>query len=66
MKTTIQQAMSELLKSLGFNAMSADVLNETDIERPQKYARVIVKNSPASMQNIVAQKLTVALKEVQS
>ena len=47
MKTnTIQEAMSAVLKSLGFDAMAAGVINENDGERLGKYARVIIRNSP--------------------
>ena len=40
--------MSEILKSLGFEAMAKQVIGETNSERLTKYARVIIKNSPAS------------------
>lgn len=43
----ITTGMSALLKALGFDAMAKDVIGETDTERLTKYARVIVKNSPA-------------------
>jgi Ni2+-binding GTPase involved in maturation of urease and hydrogenase len=45
---TIQDALSELLDALGFAAMAADVITETDQERLRKYARIIVKQSPQS------------------
>jgi len=49
MKTnTIQEAMSEVLGSLGFDAMAAGVVSETDGDRLGKYARVIIRNSPQS------------------
>ena len=47
----ITEAMSAILKSLGFEAMAKQVVGETDSERLTKYARVIVKNSPASVRD---------------
>lgn len=41
---TEQQAMSLMLKALGFDAMSAAVMTESDEERLARYARVILKN----------------------
>lgn len=49
-KPTIQEAMSELLAALGFEAMAADVKGEFDNSRLGRYARVIVKNSPRDKQ----------------
>ena len=46
MNSTIQDAMSELLGSLGFDAMARDVRTEQDVERLRQYARIIVKQSP--------------------
>jgi len=43
---TIQTALSELLTALGFTQMAADVVSETDHQRLQRYARVIVKATP--------------------
>ena len=40
--------MSAILASLGFEAMSREVIGETDGERLGRYARVIVRNSPQS------------------
>jgi arginyl-tRNA synthetase len=44
-----QEAMSLLLKALGFDAMAAGVATESDPERLAKYAKVIVKNSKPAM-----------------
>jgi len=55
---TIQQAMSEVLKALGFSQMAKDVLKCEDAETLKRYAQVCVKNSPqshkASMQATLA------------
>lgn len=48
MTSTINTALSALLAALGFAQMAADVKTETCTERLAKYARVIVKNSPAA------------------
>jgi len=42
---TIQDAMSELLAALGFDAMAREVKAEQDVERLRQYARIIVKQS---------------------
>ena len=47
-KENITEGMSAILKSLGFEAMAKQAVGETDPERLTKYARVIVKNSPAA------------------
>lgn len=44
---TINTALSALLLALGFNAMAEQVKTERDAERLARYARVIVRNSPA-------------------
>lgn len=49
MNNTIQQAMSELLKSLGFGTMAEDVKSEQRPEVLRKYAAIIIKNSPAEI-----------------
>ena len=41
----VQMGMSVVLVALGFEAMAAAVQFETDNERLQKYARVILKNT---------------------
>lgn len=46
---TKQQAISELLAALGFEAMARDVLNENDAERLSRYARIVIKNSPQAV-----------------
>ena len=45
---TIQSAMSELLRALGFDQMAKDVLAAEDSDREllRRYAHVIVKNAP--------------------
>ncbi len=48
---TIQDAMSALLLALGFDAMAEGVKTEQDTERLTKYAKVILKQSPASMRD---------------
>ena len=42
----LQRALSDLLAALGFEAMAADALGETEHERLCRYARVILKASP--------------------
>lgn len=44
---TMQDAMSALLLALGFNTMASEVKTETDRDRLSRYARIIVKQSPA-------------------
>lgn len=46
MTKTIPEALSELLASLGFDAMARDVLTD-DRKRWNIYARVILKNASA-------------------
>ncbi len=45
---TIQDAMSALLLALGFDAMAREVKTETEHDRLARYARIIVKQSPAA------------------
>ena len=45
MTPTIQDAMSEMLDAMGFEAMAREVKGETETDILRKYARVIVKNS---------------------
>lgn len=54
-----QDALSALLKALGFEQMAADVTTEEDDERIQRYARVIVKNTPVPHRQDVRDKLTI-------
>lgn len=42
----ITTGMSAMLASLGFEAMSREVIGEQDNERLARYARVIIRNSP--------------------
>lgn len=42
---TIQDAMSELLSALGFDAMAREVKTEQELDRLRTYARIIVKNT---------------------
>ena len=42
----IQDAMSELLGAIGFEAMAREVKTEEELSRLQQYARIIVKNAP--------------------
>jgi len=42
----IQDALSELLAALGFDAMAREVKTEEDLQRLRYYARIIVKQSP--------------------
>lgn len=42
----LTDAMSAMLKALGFEAMAKEIIGESDTERLTKYARVIIKNSP--------------------
>ena len=42
----ITTGMSAILAALGFEAMSQNVIGESDGERLGKYARVIIRNSP--------------------
>jgi hypothetical protein len=44
---TINTALSSLLSALGFAQMAKDVVKETEPERLSRYARVVIKNSPA-------------------
>ena len=43
---TTQDALSALLKALGFGQMSKDVCTEQNHETLGRYARIIIKNSP--------------------
>ena len=43
----IQDAMSELLDSMGFSRMAKEVRLEEELDTLRKYARMIVKNCPA-------------------
>jgi len=45
----IQDAMSELLAALGFEAMAREVKSEEELDRLRQYARIIVKQSPANL-----------------
>jgi len=47
-RPTVQDAMSELLLALGFDAMAREVKTETEHDRLCRYARIIVKQSPES------------------
>jgi hypothetical protein len=53
--TDITTGMSALLKALGFDAMAANVIGESDTERLTKYARVIIKNSPQAKRPLLFQ-----------
>jgi len=53
--TDITTGMSALLKALGFDAMAANVIGESDAERLTKYARVIIKNSPQAKRPLLFQ-----------
>jgi len=57
---TIQDAMSALLFALGFDAMAEAVKTETDRERLCRYARVIVKQSPADKKLVLANNFRIA------
>jgi len=46
---TIQDALSELLASEGFERMAKDVKIESDKGRLATYARIIIKNAPENM-----------------
>lgn len=54
MNNTIQDALSELLKALNFDAMSSDVKTEKDSQKLCWYARIILKNTldPTIKRNI--------------
>lgn len=41
---TLLQAMSEMLRKIGFAAMSEEIKGERDFSRLQQYARIIIKN----------------------
>lgn len=49
--TRIQDALSELLAALGFEAMAREVKTEEDLERLRRYARIIVKQSPENVRH---------------
>ena len=57
---TMQDAMSALLFALGFDAMAEAVKTETDKERLCRYARVIVKQSPAEKKLALANNFRLA------
>jgi hypothetical protein len=57
---TIQNAMSALLFALGFDAMASAVKTETDRDRLSRYARVIVKQSPANKKLALANNFRLA------
>jgi hypothetical protein len=57
---TIQNAMSALLFALGFDAMALAVKTETDRDRLSRYARVIVKQSPADKKLALANNFRLA------
>ena len=42
---TLLQAMSQMLRSVGFAAMADEILTERDFSRLQQYARIIIKNA---------------------
>lgn len=46
MTATIQDALSQLLAALGFDAMAREVKTETDKTTLGKYARIIIRTSP--------------------
>lgn len=50
----IQDAMSELLQALGFDAMAREVKSEEELDRLRLYARIIVKQSKPEFQNKLA------------
>lgn len=51
---TVQDALSELLSSLGFEAMARDVKTETDKANLSRYARIIIKQSPEAKRSELA------------
>jgi hypothetical protein len=57
---TMQDAMSALLLALGFETMASEVKTETDRERLSRYARVIVKQSPADKKLALANNFRMA------
>lgn len=42
---TLLQAMSEMLRTVGFAAMADEIKDERDFSRLQQYARIIIKNA---------------------
>lgn len=54
MNPTIQDAMSELLGAMGFEAMAREVKTEQELDRLRKYAAIIVKQSPANVRMEIA------------
>jgi hypothetical protein len=54
MTPTIQDAMSEMLNALGFERMAQEVRTEDDLSRLRQYARIIVKQSPSTTRDKVA------------
>lgn len=57
-RSAITGAISTLLLSLGFDAMASACATETDAERIQHYARVIVKNTPIEFRTAVSTRLS--------
>lgn len=53
----IRTTLSELLVAEGFTAMSRDVLEEYEPKMIQRYARIVVKNAPASKRPLITQLL---------
>jgi len=51
---TVQVALSALLAALGFETMSREVLAETENERLARYARIVVRHSPATISDKLA------------
>lgn len=58
----INEVLSDLLKALGFDAMSREVLKvkETDSQTLRKYAKIIQNNTPIENRN----KITVLFKKL--
>lgn len=53
MAATVQQMLHEWLVALGFAAMARDVLAEQDAQRLRRYARVILRQVPATHKEAV-------------
>lgn len=51
---TVQVALSSLLAALRFEAMSKEVLTETNPERLSRFARFILRHSPANITDKLA------------
>lgn len=54
MPKRIQDAMSELLDSMGFETMACEVKYEEELDRLRRYARVIVKQAPSDKKLAIA------------